>query len=94
MQGHCHHLSALAYAVLSSTKDHDGASASTSKRKQWYVPRGAKIDPQSWMQLNFSKPSVGKQLKRDASLCLYDPTSLKRKIPEQGKGIFQVSREV
>ena len=77
-QGHCHHLSALAYAVLSSLKESDVASACTSKLQQWHVPRGAKINPQPWMQLNFSKPSVGKETRRDASLCLYDPTSLKR----------------
>jgi len=44
-QGHCHHLSALAYAVLSSMKESDGASACTSKPQQWHVHRGAKIDP-------------------------------------------------
>ena len=89
-QGHCHHLSALAYAVLSSMKESDGASACTSKPQQWHVPRGAKIDPQPWMQLNFSKPSVGKESTRSASLCLYDPRSLKRlKDSEESKQIFQ-----
>ena len=89
-QGHCHHLSALAYAVLSSMKESDSASACTSKPQQWHVPRGAKIDPQPWMHLNFSKPSVGKESSvRGASLCLYDPRSLKRKDSEESKQIFQ-----
>ena len=52
-QGHSHHLSALAYAVLSSMKKSDDASACTLKPQQWHVPRGAKIDPQPWMQLTF-----------------------------------------
>ena len=43
-QGHCHHLSALAYAVLSSLKESDVASACTSKPQQWHVPRGVKIN--------------------------------------------------
>ena len=84
-QGHCHHLSALAYAVLSSMKKSDDASACTSKPQQWHVPRGAKIDPQPWMQLTFSKPSVEKESARGASLCLYDPRSLKRKDSEESK---------
>lgn len=88
-QGHCHHLSALAYAVSSSLKETDGASACTSKPQQWHVSRGAKIDPQPCMQLNFSKPSVGKESTRGASLCLYDPRSLKRKDSEESKQIFQ-----
>ena len=88
-QGHCHHLSALAYAVLSSMKKSDDASACTSKPQQWHVPRGAKIDPQPWMQLTFSKPSVEKESARGASLCLYDPRSLKRKDSEESKQIFQ-----
>jgi len=88
-QGHYHHLSALAYAVLSSMKESDGASACTSKPQQWHVPRGAKINPQPWMQLNFSRPSVGKGSIRGASLCLYDPRSLKRKDSEESKQIFQ-----
>ena len=92
-QGHCHHLSALAYAVLSSLKESDVASACTSKLQQWHVPRGAKINPQPWMQLNFSKPSVGKETRRDASLCLYDPTSVKRKDPECRKEIFKEFQE-
>ena len=65
-QQHCHHLSALAYAVLSSLKESDVASACTSKPQQWHVPRGAKINPQPLMQLNFSKPSVGKETRRNA----------------------------
>ena len=86
-QGHCHYLSALAYALLSSVKERDGALACTSM--QWHVPRGTKIDLQPWMQLNFSKPSVGKESTRGASLCLYDPRSLKRKDSEESKQIFQ-----
>ena len=86
-QGHCHHLSALVYAVLSSLKKSDDASACTSKPQQWHVPRGAKIDPQPWMQLTFSKPSVEKESTRGASLCLYDPRSLKRKDSEESKQI-------
>jgi len=70
-------------------KESDGASACTSKPQQWHVPRGAKIDPQPWMQLNFSKPSVGKESTRSASLCLYDPRSLKRKDSEESKQIFK-----
>ena len=92
-QQHCHHLSALAYAELSSLKESDVASACTSKLQQWHVPRGAKINPQPWMQLNFSKPSVGKETRRDASFCLYDPTSLKRKDPECRKEIFKEFQE-
>ena len=88
-QGHCHYLSALAYAVSSSLKETDGASACTSKPQQWHVSRGAKIDPQPCMQLNFSKPSVGKESTRGALLCLYDPRSLKRKDSEESKQIFQ-----
>ena len=65
-QGQCHHLSALAYAVLSSMKKSDDALACTSKPQQWHVPRGAKIDPQPWMQLPFSKPSVEKESARGA----------------------------
>ena len=56
-------------------------------------PRGAKINPQPWIQLNFSKPLVGKETRRDASLCLYDPTSLKRKDPECRKEIFKEFQE-
>ena len=92
-QGHCHHLSALAYAVVSSLKESDVASACTSKPQQWHVPRGAKINPQPWMQLNFSKPSVGKETRRDASLCLYDPTSAKRNDPECRKEMFKEFQE-
>ena len=53
-------------------KEIDGVSAWTLKSKQiqWHVPSGTKIDPQRWMQLNFSKPSVGKKTTRGASLCL------------------------
>ena len=88
-KGHCHHLLALAYVVLSSMKESDGASACTSKPKQWHVPRGAKIDLQCWMQLNFSKPLLG-----GASLCLYNPRLLKRKDLEESKQIFPVSRKI
>jgi len=88
-QGHGHHLLALAYAVLSFMKESDGASACTSKPQQWHVPSGAKIDTHPWMHLNFSKPSVGKESTRSASLCLYDPRSLKRKDLEESKQIFQ-----
>ena len=56
-----------AYAELSSVKEKDGVC--TWKPQQWHVPRGTKIDPQRWMQLNFSKPSVGKESTRGASLC-------------------------
>ena len=63
-RGHCHHLSALAYMVLSSMKESDGASACTSKPQQWHVLRGAKIDLQPWMQLNFFKTIGGKGIKR------------------------------
>ena len=45
------------------------------------------------MQLNFSKPSVGKETSRDASLCLYNPTSPKRKDPECRKEMFQEFQE-
>ena len=88
-QGHCHHLLALAYAVLSSMKKSDDASACTSKPQQLHVPRVAKIDPQPWMQLMFSKPLVEKESARGASLCLYDRKSLKRKDSEESKQIFQ-----
>ena len=37
-QGHRHHPSALAYVLLSSMKESDGASACTSKPQQWHVP--------------------------------------------------------
>ena len=87
-QGHCHHLLALAYAVLSSMKKSDDASACTSKLQQWHVPRAAKINPQPWMQLTFSKPSMEKESARGASLCLYNPRSLKRKDSEESKQIF------
>ena len=70
-------------------KESDGASACTSKPQQWHVPRGAKIDPQPWMQLNFSKLLVEKESTRGASLCLYDPRPLKRKDSEESKQIFQ-----
>ena len=56
-----------AYAELSSMKEKEGAC--TSKPQQWHVRRGTKIDPQRWMQLNFSKPSVGKESTTGASLC-------------------------
>jgi len=92
-QGHRHHPSALAYAVLSSMKEGDGTSACTSKPPKWHVSRGAKIDPQPWMQLNFSKPSVGKESTRSPSLCLYDPRSLKKKNSEESKQVFQEFRE-
>ena len=88
-QGHCHHLLALAYAVLSSMKKSFDASACTSKPQQWHVPRAAKIDPQPWMQLTFSKPLVENESARGASLCLYDRRSLKRKDSEESKQIFK-----
>ena len=69
-------------------KKSDDASACTSKLQQWHVPRAAKINPQPWMQLTFSKPSVEKESARGASLCLYDPRSLKRKDSEESKQIF------
>ena len=70
-QGHCHQLGFTAYAELSSMKGSDGVSVCTSKPQQiqWHVRRGPKIDPQHWMQLNFSKPSVGKESTRGVSLC-------------------------
>ena len=70
-------------------KKSDDASACTSKPQQWHVPRGAKINPQPWMQLTFSKPSVEKESARGASLCLCNPRSLKRKDSEESKQIFQ-----
>ena len=87
--------SSLGFSLRSvnSLKESDVASECTSKPQQWHVPRGAKINPQPWMQLNFSKPSVGKETRRDASLCLYDPTSLKRKDPECRKEIFKEFQE-
>jgi len=85
--------SALAYTVLNSMKEGDGASACTSKPQKWHVPRGTKIDPQPWMQLNFSKPSVGKESTRSESLCLYDPRSLNRKNSEESKQVFQEFRD-
>jgi len=88
-QGRCHHLLALAYAVLSSMKKSDDASARTSKPQQWHVPRAAKIDLQPWLQLTFSKPLVEKESARGASLCLCNPRSLKRKDSEESKQIFQ-----
>jgi len=69
-------------------KESDGASACTSKPKQWHVPRGAKIDLQCWMQLNFSIPLLG-----GASLCLYNPRLLKRKDLEESKQIFPEFQE-
>ena len=83
----------MSSSLISSLKESDVVSACTSKLQQWHVPRGAKINPQPWMQLNFSKPSVGKETRRDASLCLYDPTSLKRKDPECRKEIFKEFQE-
>ena len=87
--------SSLGFSLRSvnSLKESDVASECTSMPQQWHVPRGAKINPQPWMQLNFSKPSVGKETRRDASLCLYDPTSLKRKDPECRKEIFKEFQE-
>ena len=73
-------------------KESDSASACTSKLQQWHVFRRLKIDPKPWIQLDFSKPSVGKESTRDASLCLYDQRSLKKKDLEESRQIIQVSR--
>ena len=73
-------------------KESDSVSACTSKLQQWHVLRRLNIDPKPWMQLDFSKPSVGKESTRGTSLCLYNQRSLKKKDSEESRQIIQVSR--
>lgn len=56
----------------------DGDPACTSKAHQWHVHRGAKIDPQPRMQLNFLNLGWERNQQEVHHSCLYDSRSLEK----------------